>query len=762
MRRNSGTVVVVALVAVAFCATERLLAAPPTPLEQAAIDALNSIFGTTGSTPPPSTTPPNTSRPSANTGMLPNPVEQVPANRGSTSGTYPRGTRVNVGGPGTSGQQFTLPITITVNSNGSITRQNHVPTSNVINVDNQSPNNIILEFIKPGATSSTPVTPTPSGPAAAPNNRSSVGTGNVTVTNRSGGTVRVDYKLPRGKYYGPSGYSTLWISLGNRGTDDTSGIAENTRINFGGYVDEFFVARDQQLHLTIHPTYVSASAVPLTSPNPSPAPNPNPSPTPSPAPNPGPSSNPAPAPTPNSGSGGAGTFPLNPIPQPQTTPLTNAISQALAERVNKDVASILNDFDRASVARVEVLKRELIAAGFPANADAVTDIPNAAKNGDPTALTALIKQHGTSDIPRSLQAAFLATATFRKSYNDLLVKFEAGNPAAGMTPEFEAVKSLAATLAASGLAEAMTLVQQELLIRDKISRASVSSVLNVGQQSLPTGPVTIIRHPEVSGQATYLGDGGLILTRSNDQKIVVFVSTAGGALGLPTSSDTPVVEAKTTSPATGITISNPATNGKPVDYTLNGKRFTIQPNYSQQLTSGTTWEIEFSPNANAANTKYSLTADGTYVFVDRNGKTDLASKEFRIDLHNPTTSQLIYTFDNKQSVVLEAGAKTDHRSSLPMLVQFDRDGGSSSSSKLLQENGDYYFALNQDEVKWDLFSGNSLRPTTATSKQAVTIARPSLDSLKKNAGSMLFDFRAVAASPSGGCSLLDDLLKAGQ
>lgn len=60
----------------------------------------------------------------------------------------------------------------------------------------------------------------------------------------------------------------------------------------------------------------------------------------------------------------------------------------------------------------------------------------------------------------------------------------------------------------------MTLVQQDLLIRDTINNSVISSVLSVGEQPLPTGRVMLIRHPWLDGQTIYLGTDGTILTRS--------------------------------------------------------------------------------------------------------------------------------------------------------------------------------------------------------------------------------------------------------
>lgn len=766
-------IVTVAFTAVTCTQLKSAVAAPPTPLEQAAIDALNLLLGNT----PPATTPPSTGTPPANSppagGMLPSVVPSVNPSSSWTSPSQPRGTYAVVGGPGTQSQRINLPESISIDPNGRINSLNSTPPGNSLRITNNSPDPVGIEFIPLGGSTNTPFVGPPSwntpgstgsaGPATPPpNTRTSFGTGDIEVTNLSGKNVRVDYYCPQGKTYTlPNGGGTyphvMTNPLLNGRTDSTPNIAENTEIRFDGYPGYvFYSPRNQTIYLTIHSNHVTAQYSAVSSPGPSPGPTPVPGPTP--APNPGP--NPAPAPTPNPGTANPGVFPHNPIPKSETKPLTNAVSQALAAVINKDVASILNAFDRASDARVDELKSELTTAGLPPGA--VKDILHAAKNGDPTALIALMKQSGSSSIPRSLQAALLASATFRKSHNELLVKFEAGNPASVMTQDFQGVKDLAATLGASGLTEAMSLTQQELLIRDKINRAAVSSVLSIGQQVLPTGSVTIIRHPGVNGQATFLGDGNLALIRSNDQNISVSVATAGAALGLPTSTDTPIAESKTNKPVTGITISNPAKLGKSVTYTLNGKQFTIQPNYSQELPSGTTWNIEFSPGGNAAKTQYSLTADGTYVFYDRSGKTDLATKEYRITMHNPTTSQIIYTFDNKSSIVLDAGKTTSHTSSHPMLVQFDRDGGLSHTSKLLQEQGDYYFALNGNDIKWDLFAGKSSTSSNAANGQVITIARPSLDSLQKSAGTMLFDFRAVPVTPSGGSSLLDDLLKAGQ
>lgn len=172
---------------------------------------------------------------------------------------------------------------------------------------------------------------------------------------------------------------------------------------------------------------------------------------------------------------------------------------------------------------------------------------------------------------------------------------------------------------------------------------------------------------------------------------------------------------------------------------MNGKPYTIQPSQTQALAVGTKWEIEFSPGPNAANKTYSLAAEGTYAFVVKDAQWDLAASEFQVRVHNPANgnTDLNYVVDGVNSVV-KAGSTAEHRSRLPLLIQFDRGNSSSTATKVLQQKGDYYFALNSDS-EWELFSGQ-VPAAKGTSAGQVTIARPPLDSLRKAAGTLLFDF----------------------
>ena len=62
-----------------------------------------------------------------------------------------------------------------------------------------------------------------------------------------------------------------------------------------------------------------------------------------------------------------------------------------------------------------------------------------------------------------------------------------------------------------------------------------------------------------------------------------------------------------------IVITSPATNGKSIDYTLNGSRFSIKPGQSQKFTHDRDWIVEFSRGNGMGAGQYTLKAT-TYKF----------------------------------------------------------------------------------------------------------------------------------------------------
>ncbi len=63
-----------------------------------------------------------------------------------------------------------------------------------------------------------------------------------------------------------------------------------------------------------------------------------------------------------------------------------------------------------------------------------------------------------------------------------------------------------------------------------------------------------------------------------------------------------------------ITITNPATNGVSLNYTLDGVAFTIAPGYSQDFREDRAWVVQFSRGGNMDQVRYGLTS-GVYSFT---------------------------------------------------------------------------------------------------------------------------------------------------
>jgi hypothetical protein len=63
-----------------------------------------------------------------------------------------------------------------------------------------------------------------------------------------------------------------------------------------------------------------------------------------------------------------------------------------------------------------------------------------------------------------------------------------------------------------------------------------------------------------------------------------------------------------------ITITNPATNGVSLSYTLDGAAYTIAPGYSQDFREDRAWVVQFSRGGNMDQARYGLTS-GVYSFT---------------------------------------------------------------------------------------------------------------------------------------------------
>lgn len=480
---------------------------------------------------------------SPSTGMSPNQVAVINAGQRWQSGTFPMGTRAKVGGSGvTTETTYKLPADVVAFADGGLAERSSVLSGTYLVITNNSLSDVIVEFITP-TNSSRPSNGTSSGSSPPSNNQPTGFTGNIRVHNQSGQSITARYTLPAGKtyYFDGSSHQSLYVTLDDRATDRTPNIAEGTKVTVDGYDDVFYVRRGDNLDLDVFASEIGQSAA---SGSPGPAPNPSP-----PRLNDSRNENspvdttPRPMPIP-SGSNDGSTIP-KPIPSPDpsadnkprptpadaasgTTPLTSAVAGSLTQRINAEVNQILEDFEKASETRVATLQRDLAKWQFAA--PAAPHIGRAAIGGDAQKVSELFDDAAkradvdVTEAAITLYEPLKAIATLRASLLGLSTKMLAGQSTADLVPDLQSIKQLADDHKSPGLADAMAMIQRDLVIRDQINRAVAPANAN---QPLPSGSVTMIRHPLVSVDVTYLGNGGLILTRATDANIGVVQATAG-------------------------------------------------------------------------------------------------------------------------------------------------------------------------------------------------------------------------------------------
>ncbi len=112
-----------------------------------------------------------------------------------------------------------------------------------------------------------------------------------------------------------------------------------------------------------------------------------------------------------------------------------------------------------------------------------------------------------------------------------------------------------------------------------------------------------------------------------------------------TTPQTVIVESKPVAPQPTfdngpIVITNPASNDKPAEYTLNGHRFSIKPGQSQKFNHDRDWVVEFSRGEGKETAHYGLKS-ATYKFkpTDKGWELFEAAATSRTTLPEPPTDE---------------------------------------------------------------------------------------------------------------------------
>jgi len=161
------------------------------------------------------------------------------------------------------------------------------------------------------------------------------------------------------------------------------------------------------------------------------------------------------------------------------------------------------------------------------------------------------------------------------------------------------------------------------------------------------------------------------------------------------------------SPVTsGVLLLNKAT--APINYTVNGRSYTMQPAYRQVLPAGRTWTVAFQRGGSFGTARYGL-QQGSYKFAVSDRGWELYRMTFNATLDNTSNSNAFNYVLNNQRESLPAGQSRQLSSIYPLYVKFNNGAGAVQERML--ESGVYKVAASGGAL--DIYPAESVvLPTT--------------------------------------------------
>lgn len=118
----------------------------------------------------------------------------------------------------------------------------------------------------------------------------------------------------------------------------------------------------------------------------------------------------------------------------------------------------------------------------------------------------------------------------------------------------------------------------------------------------------------------------------------------------------------------------------PVNYNVDNKPFTMQPDYRQALPGGRSWLVEFDTAGSQGTVKKTVT-EGTYKFTPTENGWELYKHTFKVTVDNDNPFALHYIIDNQQQTVA-ANQKREHTSAYPPIIRFDDGQGNEKKKRV--------------------------------------------------------------------------------
>ena len=215
-------------------------------------------------------------------------------------------------------------------------------------------------------------------------------------------------------------------------------------------------------------------------------------------------------------------------------------------------------------------------------------------------------------------------------------------------------------------------------------------------------PIIIIEDPLIDDGIILAIDPGTVVIGTGGEGDLTVIEGTAEDLGIPCMDSEPIPEADAgLTGGCGVILNNPKSSRGKVNYTLDGKSFSMEPGYTHELPGGRTYLLEFDKGGTFGKARYSL-AEGTYDFGVGSQGWDVFSKTYEAILDNSGNSTDFNYVRDDQRFVVKAREQQTLTGKCPILIIFDQGHGGDPARRVLRE-GTYTVGVDTSTRLLDLF-----------------------------------------------------------
>ncbi len=251
------------------------------------------------------------------------------------------------------------------------------------------------------------------------------------------------------------------------------------------------------------------------------------------------------------------------------------------------------------------------------------------------------------------------------------------------------------------------MAQAEDLLLQLGANSQLMSLLNTanpGSNATSGGNVQMVWIPGLTpGTVVALGNGAVLIgTAAQMDSICYGTGSLAQAMGMPVPDGSPLPESASKMITEGVVLLNHGDDE--ANYHVNGKSYSMGPNYSQTLQVGRSWSVTFDRGNSQETARHTL-REGTYKFVSTENGWTLYKHVSRVTVDNSQNPFDFHYVVNNQRHSVAAGASKDHTDKYPLIVRFDSGDGSIRQKKIYK--GTHVIAM-ADDGSLDLYAADNI------------------------------------------------------